>query len=55
MRKGKRRAIHIPGQITSAEGNGPYRIRLEKIIVGGTLGLVESEEKIETGQKKRLL
>jgi SAM-dependent methyltransferase len=48
-RKGKRKALHIQGEIRSISGEGPYYVEIEKSRVGGFLCSVESAKRGKLG------
>jgi SAM-dependent methyltransferase len=49
LRRGKRKALHIIGYVNEISGEGPFRIGIEKWIVGGRLCNLETEKSMEKG------
>ena len=48
-RKGKKRALHLPGEIVDVRGKGPFQIFIDRIMAGGRLCFVESNVKMKNG------
>jgi ubiquinone/menaquinone biosynthesis C-methylase UbiE len=49
LRKGKRKALHVPGFVTKIEGRGPFGVTVEKLNGGGNLCKLVTDKSVREG------